>query len=512
MSGIVRGDQVGKDLLLTPDVCIVGSGPGGAIVASRLTEAGARVVVLEEGGHHGKDEFDMQEATAYPRLYQDRGNRATADLSISVLQGRAVGGGTVVNWTTSFRTPDDVLAFWRDKEGAALTPEVLRPHFEEVERRLGIQKVDLEEVNANNRALYDGCKKLGWSVDTISRNVRGCLRTGYCGMGCPVDAKQSAALTYLPDAVSRGATVYADCRVRRIEWSGKRAQAVIGEVLHPGSQEQTGRTVRVEPRIVVVSAGALNSPALLLRSGMAQGPVGRKTWLHPTVAMVALYRDPVEGFYGAPQSVASHHFAHRGKDAGFFLEAAPVHPMLAGLALPGFGPQVTGQMGLLPHVSVSIALMIDGFGNGEEGGTVTLRPDGGPRLDYPQGPRHFECFRASMKALARAHLANGALRLSSLHVPAVTVTSEKDLPALEAAPLGPNRCGLFTAHQMGGCRMGADPARSVVNPELRHHFVENLWVADGSSFPTGLGVNPMESIYAVSSWAAQHVRSALARA
>jgi len=512
VSGIVRGDQVGKDLLVTPDVCIVGSGPGGAIVASRLAEAGARVVVLEEGGHHGKDEFDMQEATAYPRLYQDRGNRATADLSISVLQGRAVGGGTVVNWTTSFRTPDDVLAFWRDKEGAALTPEVLRPHFEEVERRLGIQKVDLEEVNANNRALYDGCKKLGWSVDTISRNVRGCLRTGYCGMGCPVDAKQSAALTYLPDAVSRGATVYADCRVRRIEWSGKRAHAVIGEVLHPGTQEQTGRTVRVEPRIVVVSGGALNSPALLLRSGLAQGAVGRKTWLHPAVAMLALYREPIEGFYGAPQSVASHHFAQRGTDAGFFLEAAPVHPMLAGLAFPGFGPQMTGQMGLLPHVSVSVALMIDGFGDGEEGGTVTLRPDGGPRLDYPQGPRHFECFRASMKALARAHLANGALRLSSLHVPAVTVTSEKDLAALAAAPLGPNRCGVFTAHQMGGCRMGADPARSVVNPELRHHFVENLWVADGSVFPTGLGVNPMESIYAVSSWAAQHVRSALARA
>jgi choline dehydrogenase-like flavoprotein len=117
-----------------------------------------------------------------------------------------------------------------------------------------------------------------------------------------------------------------------------------------------------------------------------------------------------------------------------------------------------------------------------------------------------------MKALARAHLANGALRVSSLHVPAVTVASEKDLDALQEAPLGPNRCGVFTAHQMGGCKMGSDPARSVVDPQLRHHVVENLWVVDGSVFPTGLGVNPMESIYAVGSWAAQHVRSALARA
>ncbi|TMA33961.1 MAG: FAD-binding protein [Deltaproteobacteria bacterium] len=207
-----------SDLVLKPDVCIVGSGPGGAMVAARLARAGAKVVVLEEGGYHRKDEFDMQEATAFPLLYQDRGNRATADLSISVLQGRAVGGGTVVNWTTSYRTPDDVLAYWRDHFGLALTPSDLRPHFEEVEQRLGIQKVDLEDTNANNRAIYDGCTKMGWQVDTTKRNVRGCLRTGYCGMGCPVDAKQSATLTYLPDAVAAGADVYANCRVSRIEW------------------------------------------------------------------------------------------------------------------------------------------------------------------------------------------------------------------------------------------------------------------------------------------------------
>jgi choline dehydrogenase-like flavoprotein len=508
---IVTGDEVQRDLVLRPDVCIVGSGPGGAIVASRLAAAGATVAVLEEGGHHTKAEFDMQEATAYPRLYQDRGNRATADLSIAILQGRAVGGGTVVNWTTSFRTPDETLAFWREREGAVLTPELLRPHFEEVERRLGIAKVDLEDTNANNRLLYEGCKKLGWEVDTVSRNVRGCLRTGYCGMGCPVDAKQSAALTYLPDAIAKGAMLYADCRVRRIEWSGKRARTVIGEVLHPGTQEQTGRTIRVEPRIAVVSGGALNSPALLLRSGLTQGPVGKKTWLHPVVAMIAFYREPVEAFYGAPQSVASHHFARRSEGAGFFLEAAPLHPMLAGIALPGFGAGMRANAALLPNTAVSIALMVDGFGD-EPGGTVSLRPDGGPRLDYPFTPRHYECWRAGMKALARAHLASGAAEVQSLHTDPVRLRSEADLRRLDEAPLGPNLCAVFTAHQMGGCRMGADPARSVIRPDLRHHYVENLWVADGSVFPTSLAVNPMESIYGVASWAAEHVREALAHA
>jgi choline dehydrogenase-like flavoprotein len=504
---IHRGSEV--DLVLKPDVCVVGSGPGGAMVASRLARAGAKVVVLEEGGYHEKDDFDMQESTAFPMLYQDRGNRATADLSISVLQGRAVGGGTVVNWTTSYRTPDDVLAFWREHHGLALTPEELRPHFEEVEQRLGIQKVDLEDTNANNRSIYDGCKKLGWQVDTTKRNVRGCLRTGYCGMGCPVDAKQSAALTYLPDAVAAGAEVYANCRVEKIEWSGRRASAAVARVLHASSQLETGRTVRVEPRVLVISGGALNSPALLLRSFIEGGPVGKYTWLHPVVAMGAFYKDRVEGFYGAPQSVASHHFAHRPSGAGFFIEAAPVHPMLASIAMPGFGGPLRTRMGLLPNVAATISLMIDGFDPSEKGGTVSLRPDGGPKLDYPFGDRAYECFRAGMKAMAQLHLANGAREVVSFHATPVHVAKESDLALLDAKPLGPNRFAAFTAHQMGGCRMGADPARSVVDEKLRHHVIENLYVVDGSVFPTSLGVNPMQSIYGLASWASGHLRAAL---
>jgi len=500
-----------KDLVLKPDVCVVGSGPGGAMVASRLSRAGATVVVLEEGGYHTKDEFDMQEATAYPRLYQDRGNRATADLSIQVLQGRAVGGGTVVNWTTSYRTPDHVLDHWRRSAGLSLTPQILRPHFEEVERRLGIEKVDYEDTNPNNRSIYDGCKKLGWQVDTTSRNVRQCLRTGYCGMGCPVDAKQSATLTYLPDAVAAGAEIYANCRVEKIEWSGKRATAVTGLFLEADTQRANGRTVRVEPRVVVVSGGAINSPVLLFRSGLDHGPLGRKTWLHPAVILIAFYDQRIEGFYGAPQSVASHHFAHRGEGAGFFIEAAPLHPMLSSIAFPGFGAALRGRMAQLPYVAATVSLMIDGFDPDEDGGKVTLRgAGGGAKLDYPFTDRMYECFRAGMKAMARIHLANGAREIVSLHAEPVRIVAESDLARIDEAPLGPNRLGVFTAHQMGGCPMGTDPARSVVNPQLRHHRVENLFVVDGSVFPTSLGVNPMESIYAVASWASDHVRAAAA--
>ncbi len=509
MSGIISGDRVESDLVLKPDLCVVGSGPGGAMAASRAARAGLSVVLLEEGGHFTKDQFDMQEATAYPRLYQDRGNRATADLSIAVLQGRAVGGGTVVNWTTSFRTPEHVVQHWRDRFGAEVTSTELGPHFDEVEQRLGVSKVDLEDVNANNRTLYDGCTKLGWQVDTTRRNVRGCLRSGYCGMGCPVDAKQSAALTYLPDAIAAGATLYANCRAQRLEVKDGRVAAVLGVVLDPRTQLPNGRTVRVEARATVVSAGALNSPALLLRSGITQGPVGQYTWLHPVVGVSAAYKERVEGFYGAPQSVASHHFARRTEGAAFFLEAAPVHPMLSGIAFGAFGAGLRAGTRALAHVATTIALMIDGFDESERGGTVTLRPDGGPKLDYPLEDRHFECFRTAMKAMARLQLANGALEVETLHTRALHITDEAGLEQIEREPLGPNRVAVFTAHQMGGCRMGADPARAVVDPHLRHHALHNLWVMDGSVFPTSLGVNPMESIYGISSWGAQHLIAAL---
>src|SRR5471030_369466 len=334
-------------------------------------------------------------------------------------------------------------------------------------------------------------------------------RTGYCGMGCPVDAKQSAALTYLPDAIAAGAEVYANCRVQKIESNGKHAVAAVGVVLHPQTQEATGRTIRVEPRVLVVSGGALNSPALLLRSGIDQGPVGKKTWLHPTIAVGAFYKDAIEGYYGAPQSVASHHFAHRGENAGFFLEAAPVHPMLSAIATPGYGAPLRGRLSRLPNLCATISLMIDGFDEAEAGGTVTLRNDGGPKLDYPFTPRMHECFTAGMKAIAQLHLANGALEVQTFHNDPVHIKAESDLRNIDSRPMGPNLLAAFTAHQMGGCRMGADPAHSVVDPQLRHHAVTNLYVVDGSVFPTALGVNPIESIYGISSWAAGNIKAAL---
>ncbi len=508
---IVKGAEVQADIEERPDVCVVGSGAGGATVAAQLAAAGLRVVVLEEGGYFRPDQFVPEESVAYPRLYQEHGQRATADLSITILQGRAVGGSTTVNWTTSFRTPDAVLAHWRSTYGlSALTPEELAPHFAAVEERLHIREWPDELMNANNRALWRGTGQLGWERGRTRRNVDGCANLGYCGMGCPLGAKLSADLSYIPDALAGGARVYANARALKLELVKRRVAAVHAEVLGP-DDAPTGRRIVVRPKVVVLSGGAINTPTLLLRSGIElAGKVGARTFLHPVAAVMGLYPTPIDGFSGAPQSVASHQFADRGPGkVGFFMETAPVHPMLAATALGGFGQLHEEFMARLPYASALIALAIDGFLPGDEGGRVSLRRDGRVRVDYPLRPPTWEALREGSKALARVHLAAGAEVAYSLHERPVEMRSEAEVARLDRAPWEPGRLGLFTAHQMGGCTMGADEENTVTGPDHRLRAHENVFVVDGSVLPTSLGVNPQLTIFGLAHRAARFVAAAV---
>ncbi|MDB4987090.1 MAG: Oxidoreductase, family, partial [Myxococcaceae bacterium] len=360
---IYTGSDVKADTTLECDVCIVGSGAGGAHVAQRLATQGKHVIVLEDGGFHASNSFDMTELNMTRRLYQEAGARGTADQSIQILQGRAVGGTTVVNWTTCFRTPKRVFEYWREHHGVeGPSYDALVPHWEQIEKRLNVAKVTLETVNKNNQVSYRGAKKLGWSVDLLSRNVKNCASTGYCGMGCPIDAKQSMLVTMLPEAVRAGADLYANAWVTRLTRDHRKCTGVIAKMRDPVTDKPTGITLTVKAKVVVLSGGAINTPALLLRSEFdANGRTGMRTFLHPAVSGLGVHEERIEPFTGAPQYVYSDQFVERGPDKiGILLEGAPLFPVMLGSSAP-FGAEKQAMMDLLPNMSLTIALLHDGF-------------------------------------------------------------------------------------------------------------------------------------------------------
>ncbi len=223
---VTDASQLAADLGLDADVVIVGTGAGGGTSAEILAKAGLRVVLIEEGPLKTTTDFHLRESEAYPALYQESAARKTSDKAVNILQGRCVGGSTTVNWTSSFRTPEPTLAFWRERCGLEdYTPAALEPWFEMMERRLGIQPWPVDP-NENNATLARGAQKLGIPTGAIRRNVKGCWNLGYCGMGCPTGAKQSMLLTTIPAALAAGAVMVTRARAQRLLIRGGLAEGV----------------------------------------------------------------------------------------------------------------------------------------------------------------------------------------------------------------------------------------------------------------------------------------------
>ncbi len=254
--GLARGWQhidasrLSEDRVLEADVCVIGTGAGGGMAADVLSAAGLKVVMIEEGMLRTSRDFRMLEAEAYPELYQESAARKTLDKAIGILQGRTVGGSTTVNWTSSFRTPPATLAFWRERFGLAeLTEAAMRPWFEQAEARLNIIDSPFPP-NANNLALERGGQKLGILMERIRRNVRGCYNLGYCGLGCPTNAKQSMLVTTIPAALARGAALVSRARAERLVFWGEYAQSLECRALR-GTGYETGTAKIASPEFRV---------------------------------------------------------------------------------------------------------------------------------------------------------------------------------------------------------------------------------------------------------------------
>lgn len=495
------------------DVAIVGSGAGAGITAEVLARAGLDVLLIEEGPLKTSSDFRQLESDAYPQLYQESAGRKTADKAITILQGRCVGGSTTVNWTSSFRTPDDTLAFWQQHYGLAdCTPGALLPYFQQAERRLGIGPW-LAPPNENNDLLKRGAERLGISTAAIQRNVKSCWNLGSCGLGCPTNAKQSMLVTTIPAALAAGARLFVETRALAFERSGERVTELACVPLD--ADGQPGAPLTVTAKHYVVAGGAIHSPALLLRSN-APDPfkrLGARTFLHPVVLSAGLFDQPIEGWAGAPQTIYSDHFL--GVDPidgplGYKLEAPPIHPVIFASTFAGYGLEQAKLLQSFARTHALLALLRDGFHPQSQGGQVRLRADGSALLDYPLVPVVMDAARRALLSMAEIQFAAGARSVVTVHELARPWHSWAEAKTqIAALPMVPLKTRVVSAHVMGGCAMAGDAKLGVVRPDGRHWQLENLSVHDGSIFPTSLGANPQLSIYGIVNRLAQTLAASL---
>jgi len=481
------------DFQIACDVCVIGSGPGGAVVARELAARGHAVVLLEEGSHFTRAAWNGLPLPGLMRLYRDGGATGTiGNAGISVTLGRCIGGSSTINSATCFRTPASVLANWRHDLGLEhLTPDALEPVFEQVEAILHVTELPWEVLGQNAAIVKRGCDRLGLSCRPLKHNVRDCRGCGPCQFGCQEGAKQSVDVTYIPQAEQFGAKIYADCRADRLIIRDRRVQGVIASALDPATGRPAYR-VTVTARMVVAAAGAMLTPAFLKRQGLKNRHIGRNLQIHPGTRVVALMDELVEGWKGVSQGAYVDDFAGQG----ILLEGIFVHPSLLLPALPGVG-QEHKRMALDYNRMAAFGVMAHDEGTGR----VYNIPGRGwanrPLNTYFAAPGDIDKLKIGVAHTAEIFFAAGARRVFTGIAPLPVLESAADLPKLRQLKLKPSQVEMLAFHPLGSCRMAAHPTLGAVSPAGETYDVRNLFVTDGSLVPTSLGVNPQITIMAL---------------
>jgi len=521
-------------LTLEADVVIVGSGAGGGVVAAELTRTGRSVVVVEAGPFVEESTMPTDELDAYRRIYLNHGLLTTWDGSVTMLAGTAVGGGTVVNWMTCLPATAEIRSEWAREhgidrvDGAEFDADVGR-----IEAALGVAPTTV--VPPKDQVILRGAGVLGWEAGPTRRNAADCRDCGSCPFGCRRGAKQSGIRVHLAAAQAGGARIVERARVTRILVEGGRALGVEASLLRtdPDTGEplagpdgdplgpSTRRLVVRAPR-VVLAAGALRTPAVLLASGLDHPAIGRHLRLHPVPVVAGLFDDPIDMWLGPMQAARSLEFVGETSGRhGYAIESAPGHPGLIALALPWEGTDAHARLlGQIRRIAPLIAVTRDG---GE--GRVRPTAAGRVRVDYRLDAIGIATLRHALVSMANLARAAGARRIVAAGTPpawygldgAASADGARVFAAFEDAlrsfDFGPNRGSVFSAHQMGTARMGASARDHACDPEGRvragqgggQRIVDGLYVADGSLFPTGLGVNPMITIMALATRVARTV-------
>ena len=526
---IIQGSTVRQDLRETADVCVIGSGAGGAVAAKELAQAGLSVAVLEAGENHDPTTFSRHTPEMLLRLFWDGGMRTTRDGSVLISQGRGVGGSTVHNLCYAVRTPDSILERWEAEFGIQdLSPSDLSSSLDRVEATLGVKQIREVQVNRLNQIIRRGCHAMGWRGIVQRHNRAVCPDcSADCVLGCPASqpgiGKQSMAVSYIPQALEAGARLYTDCLTERIFAENGRVvgvtarfrssdmllseQAKVGPSSSANSVGEPGReTYRLTVRssAVVLAAGAINSPQLWLNNRLADPgrQVGRNLHLHPVIFVGGLFDQEVDAYRGIPQSFYVDHFLDlaRNPDSGYILMPAFGPMPLVAASMPSFGRVHRDLMRSYRNTAGLLVLLHD-----QSSGRVTVNRRGNPVIRY----RLSRADRASLiEGLihgAQLLFAAGAKEITLPYTRRLAIKRDSDLEVIRQRGIVENDVLIASSHPQGTLRMGSDPRRSVVDSYGKAHAVNGLFVADASLFPSSIGIPPMLTIAAMADRIAQHL-------
>ncbi|MBI3543876.1 MAG: GMC family oxidoreductase [Deltaproteobacteria bacterium] len=480
---IVDGAHTGKDLEERFDAVVIGSGAGGAVVAKELAEGGMRVAVLEEGAHHKTTSHTDLPYEAISRLYRDKGFTTTVGKpAIPVPMGRALGGTTVINSGTCFRTPTKVLEHWeRDLGLHSLTEASFNPFFERVEREINVVDGEFKVMSRANTIIHEALSKRGTPGKALKRNIRGCEGCGFCCYGCPSGAKQSMDVSYLPKAFLAGAKAFTNTKFERFLTEGRRVVGVEA-TFHRDSGPSTGHRLTIKAPLVILAAGTIHSPQLLRNNGVAveNRNLGRNLTLHPATKVFARFDEEVNGWQGTPQA----YYSDLLKDQGITFEGIFVPPDVAAMTVPFVGRRLNEFMRDYKHMAAFGFLISD-----SSTGRVVRLPFVGTTVLYNFQEADIEKFRTAIAFLARVFLEAGANKVYTLLHGYSELSSEADIQRLEKGRLKAEDIDGMAFHPLGTCGAGR-----VARWDQRAG--EGVMIADGSVVPESLGVNPQVTIAA----------------
>jgi len=504
---------------ITAEVCVIGSGCGGATLAYKLAEAGIDTVVLEKGGYYPSSTFDNRELNQSGKVDAERGLASSTDGSTYLTYGELIGGTSVHYWADSYRTPDDRLALWSDRYGiTGHSAKELAPIFDDIERRLHIAELGPEYYNRMNELFRDASQALGWEGKPIKTARSGCVGSGHCMQGCAVNAKQSQLVTSLPSAMALGARVYADLKAEEFTFDGQRVTQLSASVIDRRRNRPSGKKVVVKAKHFVVAAGGFNTPVIMLsqtRLRESLPALGKHFGMNPGVFAHGMFKEPIILWRKPPACYGVEGFRLARYDAngnyvegGYLMAPDQIQPGLMGYTVGGFDAGAADWMVNLSHVGGAFGYLDD---HPDELGEIRLDAKGQRELLYPYGPTTKKMFRDLLKKLVILNFKAGATKVMLCDLRRTELTSVDQIGLIDKVEIKPGSLFLAAPHPFGTCRMGTDPKTSVTDSSHRVHGFDNLFVADPSVFPTGPSVDPSVTIMGFSYIAAGHVAAALGK-